>query len=88
LAINAKRGESISPKQKDRTTTNFKIFEIKFSIGIFQISIPLEIISQLVSIFQIDIYFKTLLKAKRRISFRGSIVLVKGKGFETGGENF
>jgi hypothetical protein len=24
LAINAKRGESKSPKQKDRTTTNFK----------------------------------------------------------------
>jgi hypothetical protein len=30
----------------------------------------------------------TLLKAKRRISFRGSFVLVKGKAFETGGENF
>jgi hypothetical protein len=26
LAIYAKGGESISPKQKDRTTTNFKIF--------------------------------------------------------------
>jgi hypothetical protein len=25
LAINAKRGESMSPKQKDRTTTSFKI---------------------------------------------------------------
>jgi hypothetical protein len=25
LAIHAKGGESISPKQKDRTTTNFKI---------------------------------------------------------------
>jgi hypothetical protein len=61
LAINAKGGESISPKQKDRTTTNSK-----FS-SIFQIGIPLEIISQLVSIFQIDIYPKTLLKAKRRI---------------------
>jgi hypothetical protein len=24
LAINAKGGESFSPKQKDRTTTNFK----------------------------------------------------------------
>jgi hypothetical protein len=39
----------------------------------------------LVSIFQIDIYLKTLLKAKRRISFRGSFVLVKRKAFETGG---
>jgi hypothetical protein len=32
------------------------------------------------------IYIKTLLKTKRRISFRGSFVLVKGKAFETGGE--
>jgi hypothetical protein len=36
--------------------------------------------------FQIGIYLKTLLKAKRRISFRGSFYLVKGKSFETGGE--
>jgi hypothetical protein len=27
LAIHAKGGESISPKQKDRTTTNFKKFQ-------------------------------------------------------------
>jgi hypothetical protein len=51
LAIHAKGGESISPKQKDRTTTNFqnlklgKGFEMmNFSIGIlflieFQIGI-------------------------------------------------
>jgi hypothetical protein len=31
---------------------------------------------------------KTLLNTKRRISLRGSFVLVKGKAFETGGENF
>jgi hypothetical protein len=31
---------------------------------------------------------KTLLNTKRRILFRGSFVLVKGKAFETGGENF
>jgi hypothetical protein len=31
LAIHAKGGESMSPKQKDRTTTNFKRV---FSIGI------------------------------------------------------
>jgi hypothetical protein len=47
----------------------------------------------LVSIFQIGIINlvsigKTLLNSKRRISFRGSFVLVKGKAFETGGENF
>jgi hypothetical protein len=33
-------------------------------------------------------YIKTLLNTKRRISFRGSFGLVKGKAFETGGENF
>jgi hypothetical protein len=29
LAIHAKGGESISPKQKDRTTTNFQNFELR-----------------------------------------------------------
>jgi hypothetical protein len=33
LAINAKGGENISPKRKDRTTTNFKDFKENFSIG-------------------------------------------------------
>jgi hypothetical protein len=49
---------------------------------------------QLVSNFQlicerkilIGIYFKTLLKAKGRLSFRGSFYIVKGKAFRTGGE--
>jgi hypothetical protein len=99
LAIHAKGGENISPKQKDRTTTNFlkqkdrtttnsKIVLRKdfsyddFTIGIlflikFQIGTPL---SKLIS--------KTLLNTKRRISLRGSFVLVKGKAFEKGGENF
>jgi hypothetical protein len=39
------------------------------------------------SIFQ-NQYLKTLLNTKRRISSRGSFVLVKGKAFKTGGENF
>jgi hypothetical protein len=40
LAINAKGGESISPKQKDRTTTNFKVFKKKIHlVSIFQIGI-------------------------------------------------
>jgi hypothetical protein len=29
LAIHAKGGEGISPKQKDRTTTNFQKFELR-----------------------------------------------------------
>jgi hypothetical protein len=35
LAIHAKGGESMSPKQKDRTTTNFK--NLVFSKRIFQL---------------------------------------------------
>jgi hypothetical protein len=37
LVIHAKGGDSISPKQKDRTTTNFKKFLKKFSIGILSL---------------------------------------------------
>jgi hypothetical protein len=32
LAIHAKGGESISPKQKDRTTTNFKNVVFQFAL--------------------------------------------------------
>jgi hypothetical protein len=40
LAINAKGGESISPKKKDCTTTNFKVFKRSFHlVSIFQIGI-------------------------------------------------
>jgi hypothetical protein len=38
--------------------------------------------------FRNSYLFKTLLKAKGRISFRRSFCLVKGKAFEIGGENF
>jgi hypothetical protein len=74
LAINAKGGENIKPKEKGSHHHHFKKNRNKVLIGIFQIGISQEIISQLVSIFQIDIYLKTLLKAKWRISFRGSFV--------------
>jgi hypothetical protein len=56
LAIHAKGGESISPKQKDhttdRTTTPISFFfKTKlFSIGIFEISVPLR------NSISIDIY--------------------------------
>jgi hypothetical protein len=41
LAIHAKGGESISPKQKDHTTTNFQKFELRkdFSIDDFSFGI-------------------------------------------------
>jgi hypothetical protein len=42
LEIHAKGGESISPKQKDHTTTTFQKFELKdFSIDDFLIGILL-----------------------------------------------
>ena len=69
LAIHAKGGESMSPKQKDRTITNFKnlVFQSVFSIGILLCSKGGESsISKM--------YIKTLLNTKRRISFRGSFV--------------
>jgi hypothetical protein len=91
LAINAKWGESISPKQKDRTTKPIsKNFETKlklFSIGIFEISIPLrnsilfgiyilrrsfsKLVSKIFDPFQM---VKTLLNTQRIISLRGSFV--------------
>jgi hypothetical protein len=49
LAIHAKGGESMSPKQKDRTTTNFKkfsVFQEYFSIGIFLSSKGEKVVSQ------------------------------------------
>jgi hypothetical protein len=39
LAIHAKGGESISPKQKDRTTTNFQKFELRKSLAMMNFSI-------------------------------------------------
>jgi hypothetical protein len=86
LVINAKGGESISPKQKDRTTTPIsKNFETKFllySIGIplrnsisFDIYILRRSFSKMVSkIFDLLSICKTLLNTKRRISLRGSFV--------------
>jgi hypothetical protein len=72
LAIHAKGGESISPKQKDRTTTNFKNVFFQFVLKKF---------FQLISYFLYNIGItssklisKTLLNTKRRISLRGSFV--------------
>jgi hypothetical protein len=61
LAIHAKGGESISPKQKDRTTTNFKILVSQL---VFKV-----MFSNWYTLFKINI--KTLLNTKRRISLRG-----------------
>jgi hypothetical protein len=63
LAIYAKGGESISPKQKDHTTTNFQNFK-----GLEMIDILLFSKGGESSIFKISI-LKTLLNTKRRILF-------------------
>jgi hypothetical protein len=56
LAIHAKGGESISPKQKDRTTTNFKI-KVKKGFKMMNFSIDILLYSKggETSIFKIGI---------------------------------
>jgi hypothetical protein len=82
LVIHAKGGESMSPKQKDRTTTNFKKFLKKFSIGtLFLIYFKLEWpLSKLVS--------ETLLNTKRRIFIQGEFYLSQRKSFWNRGRKF
>jgi hypothetical protein len=75
LAIHAKGGESISPKQKDRTTTNFQNLKLRkgFKMMIFSIDILLYSKRGRKYYFQIW-YLKPLLNTKRRILLRGSFV--------------
>jgi hypothetical protein len=75
LAIYAKGGESMSPKQKDRTTTNFKNFSLSiwFYKKVFSNwYLICDIISNWYTLFKINI--KTLLNTKRRTSSKGSFV--------------
>jgi hypothetical protein len=57
LAIHAKGGESISPKQKDRTTTNFKnvVFQICVKKRFFYWYLICDIISNWYTLFKINI---------------------------------
>jgi hypothetical protein len=53
LAIHAKGGESISPKQKDRTTTNFKNVVFQFVLKkFFNWYLIFDIISNWYDLFQ------------------------------------
>ena len=70
LAIHAKGGESMSPKQKDRTTTNFK--NLVFSKSIYQLVSYCVQKEEKISFSKM--YIKTLLNTKRWIFFRGSFV--------------
>jgi hypothetical protein len=60
-----KGGEILSPKQKDRTTTNVKIFK-NFSNWYLNVFDLFQLVFTKIS--------KTLLKAKRRILLRGSFI--------------
>jgi hypothetical protein len=78
LAIYAKGGESMSPKQNDRTTTTpqpiskILVFQFGFKEVFSNWYLICDIISNWYTLFKINI--KTLLNTKRRISLRGSFV--------------
>jgi hypothetical protein len=80
LAIHAKGGESMSPKQKDRTTT---LIWWDFQFINFKIGISLCSKGGASSIFK-TWYPKTLLNTKRRIYLRGSFVKSKEKHLKQG----
>jgi hypothetical protein len=80
LAIHAKGGESMSPKQKDRTTTNFK--NLVLSKSIFQLVSYCVQKEKKISFSKM--YVKILLNTKRWISFRGSFVKSKEKHLKQG----
>jgi hypothetical protein len=88
LAIYAKGGESMSPKQKDHTTTNFKI--LVFQFGLKEVFsnwyLMCDIISNWYTLFKIVISKPSW--TLRGEFIKGEFCLVKGKAFETGGENF
>jgi hypothetical protein len=74
LAIHAKGGENMSPKQKDRTITITLILTYDFQlVENFKIGISLCSKGGASSIFKTS-YLKTLLNTKRRIYLRGSFV--------------
>jgi hypothetical protein len=50
--IHAKGGESISPKQKDRTTTNFKVFQFVLKKLFFNWYLIFDTISNWYDLFQ------------------------------------
>jgi hypothetical protein len=68
LAIHAKGGESISPKQKDHTTTNFQKFELRKDLSICDFSIGILFLIEFQNGTTLSkLISKTLLNTKRRI---------------------
>jgi hypothetical protein len=82
LAIHAKKGGEMSPKQKDRTTTNFKNLSIEYFL---LVSYCVQTGEKVV--FQNDISKPSWTLGGESL-LGGVFVLVKGKAFEIGGENF
>jgi hypothetical protein len=81
------KGERVLAQSKRTAPPHFE----KNLVDILQIGMMIfnwYIFKTSISIYFQLISIKTLLKAKRRISFKGIFVLVKGKAFEIGGENF
>jgi hypothetical protein len=74
------KGGEMSPKQKDRTTTNFK--NLVLSKSIYQLVFYCVQKGEKV-VFQ-KWYIKTLLNTKRWISFRGSFVKSKERHLKQG----
>ena len=70
----------MSPKQKDRTTTNFK--NLVLSKSIYQLVSYCVQKEEKISFSKM--YIKTLLNTKRWISFRGSFVKSKEKHLKQG----
>jgi hypothetical protein len=78
LAIHAKGEKVLAQRKRTAPPPNFKIKVFKLISYCVQKGEKVLVSSKLL---------KTLLNTKRRILLRGSFVLVKGKAFETGGEN-
>jgi hypothetical protein len=89
LAIYAKGGESMSLKQKDRASppiSKFLVFQFSFKEVFSNWYLMCDIISNWYTLFKIDISKPSWILRGELI--KGEFCLVKGKAFETGGENF
>jgi hypothetical protein len=86
LAIHAKGGESMSPKQKDRTTTLILKKIDDFQLVNFKLVSLCVLKGEKVAFFKIDILKPSW--TLRGEFIEGEFCLVKGKAFETREENF
>jgi hypothetical protein len=68
------KGEKYSPKQKDRTTTNFKVYKEVFNWYLMMKYLKEDFFKLVSKIFGLLSIGKTLLNTKRRFSSRGSFV--------------